>query len=294
MSTAEQQPMPVIVGVPRSGTTLLRFILDAHPQLAIPPETGFLMDATLLQSVARAPELARRLTQLPDSAPAWADFALDAEHFIESAGRLPESAGLPQVLRLFYQLYAERLGKSRFGDKTPSYLQHMRTIAEHLPEARFIHILRDGRDVALSWRETWFAPEREPQRLVQRWAAMIAEARSQAHGLPYLELRYDQLLNDPQTQIRRLCEFIELDFHPAMLDYHHGTASRLDEHQARFRSDGQLLVSKEQRLHQQWRTTRPPDTSRLNVWREHLSPSQQADCRKAGGALLAEFDCPLS
>lgn len=286
------RPMPIIVGVPRSGTTLLRFILDAHPQLAIPPETGFLMDTSLLNSDAPPAELARKLTQLPESAPAWADFALDAEHFIETAARLPGAAGLPQVLRLFYQLYAARLGKPRFGDKTPAYLQHMRTIAAQLPEARFIHILRDGRDVALSWRQTWFAPEREPERLVQRWAAMITEARQQAHDLPYLELRYDQLLHDPQTQIRRLCEFIELDFHPAMLDYHRGTASRLIEHQARFKSDGQLLVSKEQRLHQQWRTTLPPDISRLNVWHEQLSPAQQVDCRKAGGDLLAEFDSP--
>lgn len=292
MSAISRQlrPFPIVVGVPRSGTTLLRFILDAHPQLAIPPETGFLMNEALLHSAASPAELARRLTHLPESAPAWADFALDAETFIEAAAQLPESAGLPQVLRLFYRLYAARLGKPRSGDKTPGYLQHMQTVAGQLPEARFIHILRDGRDVALSWSQTWFAPEREPELLVQRWAAMIAQARRQAHGLPYLELRYDQLLTDPQTQIKRICEFIELDFHSVMLDYHRGTASRLDEHQARFNSDGQLLVSKDQRLHQQWRTTLPPDTSRLEVWREQLSPAQQAACRRAGGELLAEFN----
>ncbi|MCP1625609.1 sulfotransferase family protein [Pseudomonas nitroreducens] len=282
--------MPVIVGVPRSGTTLLRFILDAHPQLAIPPETGFLLNAALLHNPAPAAELARQLTLLPESAPAWADFALDADHFIDAAARLPEPADLAQVLRLFYSLYAARLGKSRFGDKTPSYLQHMRTVAEQLPEARFIHILRDGRDVALSWGRTWFAPEREPELLTARWAQLIGDARQQGQGLPYLEVRYDQLLNEPRTQIRRICEFIELDFHPAMLDYHLGSAARLEEHQARFQSNGQLLVSKEQRLHQQWRTTLPPDTSRLDVWRHQLSPAQQAACKRAGGALLAEFD----
>ncbi|MBD9513121.1 MULTISPECIES: sulfotransferase family protein [Pseudomonadaceae] len=282
--------MPIIVGVPRSGTTLLRFILDAHPQLAIPPETGFLLNETLLRNPAPAAELARALTLLPESAPAWADFALDADHFIDAAACLPAQAGLPQVLRLFYKLYAARLGKPRFGDKTPSYLQRMRTVAEQLPEARFIHILRDGRDVALSWGQTWFAPDREPELLIARWAQLIGDARQQGQGLPYLEVRYDQLLNEPEIQTRRICEFIELDFHPAMLDYHLGSASRLEEHQARIRSDGQLLVSKEQRLHQQWRTTLPPDTSRLDVWRHQLSPAQQAACKRAGGELLAEFD----
>ncbi|WP_447746486.1 sulfotransferase family protein [Pseudomonas nicosulfuronedens] len=282
--------MPIIVGVPRSGTTLLRFMLDAHSQLAIPPETGFLQSEALLRSTVPPRQLARQLTRLPESAPAWSDFALDADHFVEAAACLPQSAGLPQVLRLFYRLYAARLGKPRVGDKTPSYLQHIRAIAEQLPEARFIHILRDGRDVALSWGKTWFAPEREPELLVGRWAQSIREAREQARDLPYLELRYDQLLNDPQMQIRRIGEFIELDYHPAMLDYHRRTPERLDEHQARFQSDGQLLVSKEQRLQQQWRTTLPPDISRLDVWREQLDSAQQAACRRAGGALLAEFD----
>lgn len=281
--------MPFIVGVPRSGTTLLRFILDAHPQLAIPPETGFLLDPALLDSQAPPHALARHLTRLPEAAPAWADFALDANHFVEAATYLPPSAGLPEVLRLFYRLYAARLGKPRFGDKTPTYLEHMRQIAERLPEARFIHILRDGRDVALSWRETWFAPDREVEALVRNWAQMVAGARQQSHGLHYLELRYDQLLLDPQTQIRRVCEFIELDFQPAMLDYHRHTSGRLAEHRARFNNDGSLLVSQEQRLHQQWRTTQPPDTSRLEVWREQLTTEQRAACARAGGELLEEF-----
>jgi len=85
--------MPIIVGAPRPGTTLLRFMLDTHPEMAIPPETGFL-------------------------------------------------ALFPH----FYQLYASRFAKPRWGDKTPSYCHHMQNIEEVLPEAHFIHIIRDGRD----------------------------------------------------------------------------------------------------------------------------------------------------
>lgn len=282
-------PFPVIVGVPRSGTTLLRFMLDAHPQLAVPPETGFLLDNSLRQGSATPRELALRLTQLPEAAPAWQDFNLDDAHFLDAAGCMPADAGLAEVLRLFYRLYAARRGKPRFGDKTPAYLQCMGRVAEHLPEARFIHIIRDGRDVALSWQQTWFAPDSNPVGLVERWARMIGEAREQSYTLPYLELRYDQLLQAPEAQLRRICEFIELDFDPAMLNYHLGTPARLAEHQARFQRDGQLLVSREQRLNQQWRTTRPPDVSRLGVWRDELSAELQAACNKAGGELLREF-----
>lgn len=287
--SARVHPLPMIVGVPRSGTTLLRLMLDAHPQLAIPPETGFLLEAPQRDQQNTPRELASQLLKLPSAAPAWADFGLDAEHFLEAASCLPENAGLTEVLRLFYRLYASRQGKPYFGDKTPLYLEHLAQIAQHLPEARFIHILRDGRDVALSWQQTWFAPSRELPELVQHWARMIRTARSQTHGLHYLELRYDQLLLEPEQQLRRICNFIELDFHPHMLDYHLRTPARLAEHKDRYQADGQLLVSHEQRIQQQWRTTQPPDAGRLNLWSETMSHAEQLACAAAAGGLLDEF-----
>lgn len=282
-------PLPMIVGVPRSGTTLLRLMLDAHPQLAIPPETGFLLNATLRNNQSAAGELAGQLLMQPPEAPAWADFGLEAERFLMAANSLPPSAGLTDVLRLFYQLYAAKHGKTRFGDKTPLYLEHMQQIAQHLPEAHFIHILRDGRDVALSWRQTWFAPSQDLAELVRQWARMIRSARSKAHGLRYLELRYDQLLREPERQLRRICDFIELEFHPHMLSYYRHTAERLAEHKDRYQSDGHLLVSHEQRLQQQWRTGQPPDESRLNVWRTLMNPAERIACTEAAGELLEEF-----
>lgn len=286
------RPVPMIVGVPRSGTTLLRLMLDAHPLLAIPPETGFLLAAPAPGQQASPRELAERLLTYPSAAPAWADFGLDARHFLEAADCLPAQAGLTEVLRLFYRLYAARRGKPRFGDKTPLYLEHLPQVARHLPEARFIHILRDGRDVALSWRQTWFAPSQQLPELVRHWARMVTTAREQRHGLHYLELRYDQLLRSPEQQLRRICDFIELDFHPCMLDYHHHTPARLAEHQARYQPDGRLLVSQEQRLQQQWRTTQPPDESRLAVWRTAMSQAEQSACEQVAGHLLGEFAAP--
>lgn len=287
--TQRVPPFPVIVGVPRSGTTLLRLMLDAHPQLAIPPETGFLLSEQISNDQTLPKERARLLTQYPENAPAWADFAMDTPELIGAAAALPADASVGEVLRLFYGQYAAHHGKPRAGDKTPIYLTHMRRIAKHLPEARFIHILRDGRDVALSWQQTWFAPERELPSLVRRWAQMIAEARMQASDVNYLEIRYDHLLTDPARELQRICRFIDLEYHPAMQAYHTGASSRLAEHKARFHRNGQLLVSHEQRLNQQWRTTLPPDTGRLGVWRRQLTTDEQKACTEAGGQLLGEF-----
>lgn len=143
---------PVLVGVPRSGTTLLRLMLDAHPQLAIPPETGFLMNP--LDAAVGPEALAKQICQFPSAAPAWADYGLEAAIFRAAAAQLSPQAEVGDVLRLFYRLYAERFTKPRSGDKTPGYLGLMPLVAKVLPEAHFIHIIRDGRDVALSWRKT--------------------------------------------------------------------------------------------------------------------------------------------
>lgn len=257
-------PFPMVVGVPRSGTTLLRLMLDAHPQLAIPPETGFLMGS--LGATANPEAIARQICQFPEAAPAWADYALQAHAFVDAAARLEAGAGVGDVLRLFYRLYAQRFGKPRSGDKTPGYLGLMPRVVETLPEAHFIHIIRDGRDVALSWRNTWFAPSQSIAVLVEEWARQINQARQAASALNYLEIRYDQLLTNTADCLRRICAFIDLPYDAIMLDYHLHATSRLDEHAARFDHNGALLVSREQRRQQQALSRHAPDLSRLGGW----------------------------
>ncbi len=281
---------PVIVGVPRSGTTLLRLMLDAHSDLAIPPETGFLSAAEIIQATLSPLELAEKLTRFPPEAPAWQDFGIGYAQFFQTVGSLPTDAELADVLRLFYRTYSARFGKTRGGDKTPMYLLHMPAIAAVLPEAHFVHIVRDGRDVALSWRETWFAPTRDIPLLVKRWGEMIRTARAQAAGLNYLEVRYEDLIRFPAETLTRICAFIGLDFQPGMLLYHQRSPERLQEHFARHTVEGRLLVSHEERLRQQQKTVEPPDPQRIGAWRESLSLEDCRECEMHAGELLNEFD----
>src|SRR5687767_7251824 len=142
-----RQPAPFVVGVSRSGTTLLRLMLDAHPQLTIPPETHFVPE--LIRAAGRRRASAEGLAEIIVSQRQWGDFGVDEAELrlrLEALDRV-EPAG---ALRAFYGLYAEKQGKPRWGDKTPIYVEHMRGIAKALPEARFVHLIRDGRDVALS------------------------------------------------------------------------------------------------------------------------------------------------
>ncbi len=282
-------PFPVIVGVPRSGTTLLRMMLDSHSDLAIPPETGFLLGPRIRAASDNPGQAASAITGFPDGSPAWADFGLDEAVFLQQARSLPAGAQLEDVLRLFYQLYAQAHGKTRAGDKTPSYLLSMPDVARVLPEARFIHIIRDGRDVAVSWRQRWFAPTKDRAELVNIWAEQIGRARRLAAGLAYREVRFADLIREPAAELQDLCEFVGLNYQPQMLRYFERAPLRLAEHRARYRIDGSLVVSKEDRLLQQAGVRSPPRLERIGVWRREMAADELSRIGPAARMLLEEI-----
>jgi hypothetical protein len=282
--------MPVIVGAPRSGTTLLRFMLDAHPQLAIPPETAFLRLAPeLVERRVTGEEFAQTIIGFPESAPAWADFGIDEYEFRSALGRLSPFT-VADGFRSFYRLYAARFGKSRWGDKTPLYCKAIGPIRDILPEARFIHIIRDGRDAALSLRRMWFSPGEDVEAQAQYWRECVSSARDAGLGRSdYLEVRYEELVEQPVRTLKEVCRFIALEFDDGMLGYHRRAPERLQEHGTRLRADGTPLVTREQRLAQVARTMTPPDTSRAGVWRTEMPAAEQHRFAAVAGDLLEEL-----
>ncbi|CBE67978.1 putative Sulfotransferase domain superfamily [Candidatus Methylomirabilis oxygeniifera] len=278
--------MPIIVGAPRSGTTLLRLMLDAHTDLAIPPETGFLAtDQTFLHRLSRQ-EFADFIEQFPPGVPGWQDFCIPFPVWREALEAI-EPFSPVNAFRTFYRLYAARFSKMRWGDKTPSYVFCMRQIKEMLPKSRFIHLIRDGRDVALSWRKTWFAPGQDMKTLASHWKQSVsAGLDSRKDGSHYLEIRYEELIQDTVSVLQRICDYISLDWQPAMLNYFANSPARLAEHAERRRDDGTVLVSREQRLEQQRLTTRPPISERVLAWRVTLTPSEREEFASVAGDLL--------
>lgn len=280
--------MPIIVGAPRSGTTLLRFILDAHPEIAIPPETGFLTIGATLKG--KGDKLRERffhaVTNYPESSPAWPDFEISAEEF-RSALEEIAPFDISEGFRAFYRLYAARFGKSRWGDKTPIYCLSIDAIRRVLPEARFIHIIRDGRDVALSLRKMWFSPGPEMETQAAYWRQYIEAGRQSGLGRPdYLEIRYEHLIANTTETLERVCDFLDLEFDVSMLSFHTRTPERLKEHKGRMTGSG-VMVTQEQRVRQQERTTQPPDVSRLDVWKREMTAEERNKFESVAGDLLA-------
>ena len=277
------QPAPFVVGVPRSGTTLLRLQLDAHPELAIPSETGFGFVAARFGGASPTrQELLAALTALPE----WADLGVEREQLAESFEELPRwSVG--DGLRAYYRTYAASQGKARYGDKTPGHANCMDVLASALPEARFIHIIRDGRDVAASLRGLPFAPgDGGIEAIAATWRDTIWRATRLGSQLPhYMEVRYEQLVSDPEAVLREVCEFVDLHFDPAMLRAHERASERLAELQsAQVGPDGVVHFADGTKIIT--RTRQPPDSRRAGRWREALS---EYDVRRferfAGGAL---------
>ncbi|MCB0874679.1 MAG: sulfotransferase [Solirubrobacterales bacterium] len=282
-------PAPFVVGLTRSGTTLLRMMLDAHPELAVPPETHFVPD---LIKAARAEQGADAMLEAMTSNRTWSDFGIGEEEMRERLAVVP-SGDAAGAVRAFFEAYAEKQGKPRWGDKTPAYMLSVQRIGRTLPESRFIHLIRDGRDVALSQTARALNEQPPPAEQAARWVKRIRKSRDQAatlKGPRYVEARYEDLVRDPETTLRRICEFVDLPWEEEMLRYHERAAERLAEMAGSLRAEGTHAEQEAgYRIANHAPTTKPPDPAKLDKWRREMSPGDLAAYDAVAGELLSEL-----
>lgn len=292
--SADRPPVPFIVGVGRSGTTMLRLMLDAHPALTIPPETHFVPDLIDAIEAGATPEQAvGTMTAVRQ----WGDLGIEPSEVLVRWQAL-ETFEAPEALRAFYAIYQERQDKPRWGDKTPIYVKSMRKIEKALPEARFIHVIRDGRDVALSrWKRTLGDKDPAPaSQVAEGWQRRIRRAQKQGGRLNhYLELRYEDLVTDTEPNLRKICEFLELDWDPVILRYYEHAAERMAEMARDLpATDGKPTRPGEERMQAHAMTQKPPDPSAMYRWKEKMSAEDVASFDAAAGELLAELGYEVS
>lgn len=274
-------PFPFIVGCPRSGTTLLRGMLDSHPEMAVPPESHLLVklvesrgDFEKESGFACAPFLERILSS--ERLAAW---KLDAGELRRAFAAAPPR-DLAGAVRLLYQGYARARGKRRHGDKTPRYVSHLPELAALLPEACFLHIIRDGRDVALSLLDSEWGP-RSVEEAAAHWAERVSKARADGAALGaarYLEVIYERLVAEPEAVLAGVATFCGLDFRPEMLRYH----ERADELRDGFKFP-----------HRHGRLSLAP-TQGLRDWRVQMSPADVRRFLAVAGELLADLGYPAN
>jgi hypothetical protein len=288
-------PAPFVVGVPRSGTTLLRLMLDAHPDLAIPGETHFipaLLSRWKEMRAADTPDAERRreALELITSHPRWRDLGVDRDALERHLLSLPV-ADAGEVARAVFVVHAEARGKPRWGDKTPAYLTKMPRIQRAIPEATFVHVLRDGRDVALSWANVSWGVH-DPAEAARQWVRRITGARRRVGRLrpgSYLELRYEDLVSDPDGALRRVAEHIELPWDAAMLDYHREARERMAPAMRELHSVHGRTISADERERQHALVSEPPRADRVSRWREGMADRDRRAFEAIAGELLTEL-----
>jgi Sulfotransferase family len=275
-------PYAFFVGCSRSGTTLLRRIGDAHPELAIVREQhwlprywewriGITPDGIVTQDLLDMLLADRRFSNLE----------LSFERVAELVDTGPPKHYSRFVTEVF-DLHGEARGKRLVGEKTPKYVRHLQTLNELWPHAKIVHLIRDGRDVALSvldWNraernvgrfQTWDEDPVTTAALYWEWSVRLGREAGAVLGRDrYYELRYEALVADPELECRKLCEFLALAYDPAMLRFHEG----------RTRSKRGLSAKKS------WQ----PVTAGLRSWREQMAPGNVARCEAAVGKLLDEL-----
>lgn len=218
-----------IVSAPRSGSTLLRLVLDAHPRLAVPPP-GWLFDLVYpylysygdLAQPSNLLALAEDILQTP-TVGKWP--VKPAPAALAAAARVPTFGGLYEAL---HWEYAKAEGKQRWGEKTPRNAFWMDEIRANFPGAQFIHIVRDGRDQAIDISDSllWPYAVYSGANLWQRYVNAVRESAARLPADAYLEIRYEDLCAEPEAHIRRLCKFLGEDFDSRMLKPHETRSAR--------------------------------------------------------------------
>jgi Sulfotransferase family len=278
-------PFVFIVGCPRSGTTLLGRMVDAHPDIAVVNEGRFAPDwferrRGLTAEGHVTPELIDRLLDHPP----FKSVSVTREQLtrlLDHDGRVHYADFVAGV----FDLHGRAHGKRLVGDKTPHYVRSLRTLHALWPAARIVHLIRDGRDVSqsvLAWRKVAerggsvarFSAFREDRvaTVACWWEWLVRLGREDGAALGsavYHEIRYETLVAEPAAECERLCDFLGVPYDDGMLAFHEG----------RERDDPALDAKKA------WRRVTPG----LRDWRSEMAAADVERFEAVAGGLLEEL-----
>lgn len=274
--TARHGPV-FIVGCERSGTTLLRAMLNAHPHIAIPYEAHRFSKKVVSVSspwthVWASHEVEVSVREFLNH-PKVRFWGLHEAAVMQEL-RAGASFRYSDILRAIYGAYAKREGKQRWGDKTPWNTFDLPELIQAFPDAQFVHIVRDGRDVYLSWSQVdWVRYDVEAA--AKRWRGWVWAAYRPGERLGskrYYQLRYEALIRRPCETLKAICQFLGEPFVENMLDYH---------------TNEQLVPEEDRKFHQL--LSRPPATSRVYRWKQEMQVAEVTRFERIAGPTLIKY-----
>jgi Sulfotransferase family len=286
-------PFVFIVGCSRSGTTLLQHVVAAHPQIAIIPETrwfarwyekrcGITADGMVTSEL---------ISRLLDKHRLFRDLDLgigpEELYALIAGGR---GMLYQDFVAFLFDRYGEARGKPLVGNKTPGFVRRLAILHELWPRAKFVHIIRDGRDVCLSMMQMRAARSKptKPGRFATidedpmitmalwwEWDVRLGREAGDAFGPQcYYEMRYESLVAEPDAACRGLCAFLGVPYDDEMLAHHRAKASA------------------NPRMYQKHSRLELPITAGLRDWRHEMSPADAERFEASAGELLDELGYP--
>jgi hypothetical protein len=265
-----------IVGAGRSGTTLLQLMINAHPHIAICGEIHYFDQVLEIKNHVPSLETLKDL----DTFFSLLRTTHDLQHFPEAElifrtvkQRLAQEHNrtYERFYRYVLEEYAKINGAKRYGEKTPSNVRYLKQLIQIFPNAQIIHIVRDPRAVVASrLKMPWTADDVVIN--ILKWKVDILYGKEFPKDIAsYLELRYEDLVSNPEHQLNRICEFVGEEYDSRMMEYY--------------------KTSKKHIKAEPWKegTYRPVNTIAVEKWRRELSAAQLYIVQKIVGSLMEQF-----
>ncbi|MBN2683447.1 MAG: sulfotransferase [Bacteroidales bacterium] len=228
MTNNQKIPFFFIIGRPRSGTTLLRTMFDAHPNVCIPFECPMIINLHLKFKTVKKWTKEKKLSFYNSLFTQWKfdSFRVNNDKLKTELLQLPEDCEFEDLIRKVYSNFNSVYEKEEillFGDKNPEYSLnsfYINRLIKIFPNAKFIHLIRDYRDNFVSYKNVDFEAPVAPL-IAYRWKNSVLSVEKIAKIYPqqFIIQRFEDLIAEPETNLQKLCAFLNLEFSTKMLDY---------------------------------------------------------------------------
>lgn len=262
------QKSPIIIGgCARSGTTLMRVMLDTHPSIYCGPECNIFTPVRI-----RTTKRMRDLSWIFDVP------------VPKIRSLLKESRCLSEFIEKFFNHLCGIHKKNRWGEKTPTNVLHLDYIFRHFPRAKFIHMIRDGRDVACSLKHF---PKRKVvegrvipvetnnplEKCINRWVHDVNVGRQWQGDPRYIEVKYEDLVTNTEEPLRRLFDFLGEPYHEQVLRYYEIEGASRDA----------------SKFPQNVEATKPIYKQAMGRWSNEFTEDDKRMFKRIGGDLLIQL-----
>ena len=245
--------MIFIIGVGRSGTSLLQSILNSHSKISFLPETQFLRNYVFKKNVSINKSNYKEIISQLEKDPRFSRLNICPKIVIE------KSKNMIDVYRNITNFFLKNKNKEIIGDKDPKIIENIEVLNYFFPNSKIIHIIRDPRDVVLSrTKARWSKKYPYFMHSIIYYLQMTLGRRmlyKYYNKNNFYEIKYEDLIKDPDYELKKICNFLEVEYENNILNYHNSSKE---------------LVSKDEF---EWKkeTFNPVDNKNFNKWKKEFN-----------------------